>query len=563
MLRHSLQAGGKLWGLLLQLGTAVGRRLGRPTLPVPLLFALIVGGSAGALTGAALLFEGQSLQVTAERDLQALADQATVVASARLAAHRPDLLAGDLEVLRASRPGIVGLAVVGPADQLLAGTPIPSRANPNWMAVRREVAPGTHLEAARQRPGIDALGGLAATLGVADILLLALATVVASGLARHTQRPLRQLNEEVGRLTRERFDGEAPPQLPDRDAQSTLEQIWALGRNLTVGERDLAAQNTAWQRRYGQARGLIDLMAEFNQAMGLHAVLERLTNGLSRFFAGDGVAIWIRDTQHGHLELAAQVNGTYPHQLDDQTDWTRSVLDGNTGAVKGAGLPEGMPSIATPLLDPRGLAIGIVVLTSGVRAHYTAEEHAFLTTVIAHAALAVQNATVYEYTDALSRVDALTGLHNRREFDRVLTEEFERATRYRQPLSLLMIDIDHFKRVNDERGHPAGDEALKQVAELVYLTRLRSTDAAFRFGGEEFVLLLTQTDRAGALLLAERLRVVTEGTRFFSDGATLTVSVGVASYPGDAETSAELVSRADGALYEAKRGGRNRVEAAA
>jgi diguanylate cyclase (GGDEF)-like protein len=562
MLRHSLQAGGKLWGLLLQLGTAVGRRLGRPTLPVPLLFALIVGGSAGALTGAALLFEGQSLQVTAERDLQALADQATVVASARLAAHRPDLLAGDLEVLRASRPGIVGLAVVGPADQLLAGTPIPSRANPNWMAVRREVAPGTHLEAARQRPGIDALGGLAATLGVADILLLALATVVASGLARHTQRPLRQLNEEVGRLTRERFDGEAPPQLPDRDAQSTLEQIWALGRNLTVGERDLAAQNTAWQRRYGQARGLIDLMAEFNQAMGLHAVLERLTNGLSRFFAGDGVAIWIRDTQHGHLELAAQVNGTYPHQLDDQTDWTRSVLDGNTGAVKGAGLPEGMPSIATPLLDPRGLAIGIVVLTSGVRAHYTAEEHAFLKTVIAHAALAVQNATVYEYTDALSRVDALTGLHNRREFDRVLTEEFERATRYRQPLSLLMIDIDHFKRVNDERGHPAGDEALKQVAELVYLTRLRSTDAAFRFGGEEFVLLLTQTDRAGALLLAERLRVVTEGTRFFSDGATLTVSVGVASYPGDAETSAELVSRADGALYEAKRGGRNRVEAA-
>jgi diguanylate cyclase (GGDEF)-like protein len=473
MLRHPLQAGGKLVGLLLQLGTALGRRLGRPTLPVPLVFALIVGGSTGVLTAVALLYEAQRL----------------------------------------------------PA-------------------------------------GLDAVGGLAAGLGAADVVLLALAAVVARGLARRSQRPLRQLTEEVGRLTRERFDGEAPSQLPDRDAQHALEQIWALGRNLTVRERDLAAQNTAWQRRYGQARGLIDLMAEFNQAMGLHAVLERLTSGLSRFFAGDGVAIWIRNTQHGHLELAAQVNGTYPHQLDDQAGWARSVLDGNTGAVHGAGLPEGMPSIATPLLDPQRLAIGIVVLTSGKRAHYTAEEHAFLTTVIAHAALAVQNATVYEYTDALSRVDALTGLNNRREFDRVLSEEFERAQRYRQPLSLLMIDIDHFKRVNDERGHPAGDQALKQVAELVYLTRLRSTDSAFRFGGEEFVLLLTQTEGAGALLLAERLRQVTAGTRFFADGASLTVSVGVASYPGDAETSAELVSRADGAMYEAKRGGRNRVEAA-
>lgn len=163
--------------------------------------------------------------------------------------------------------------------------------------------------------------------------------------------------------------------------------------------------------------------------------------------------------------------------------------------------------------------------------------------------------------EKLSTTDSLTGLRNRRWVADVLTLEVLRATRYGTPLSILMADLDHFKRINDEHGHLAGDAVLVHVAEIV-LALLRSTDVAGRYGGEELIVLLPQTDVDGAAALAERIRVAVESSPCESgEGERLpvTVSIGVTRLERG-EDARRVVARADAALYEAKGAGRNRVE---
>ena len=158
--------------------------------------------------------------------------------------------------------------------------------------------------------------------------------------------------------------------------------------------------------------------------------------------------------------------------------------------------------------------------------------------------------------------DEKTGLHNFREFQRKLTEEFQRAERYDMPLALVLFDIDHFKRLNDTLGHVAGDKALREFATLV-AGGARNTDTAARYGGEEFAVILPHTDAAMATRVAERIRAAVEAFVFLADEAPtrMTVSGGVAGYPESAGTDSvdALVRAADKALYEAKGDGRNRI----
>lgn len=156
-----------------------------------------------------------------------------------------------------------------------------------------------------------------------------------------------------------------------------------------------------------------------------------------------------------------------------------------------------------------------------------------------------------------AQIDGLTGLPNRDAFERRLVEETERALRYRQPLALLFLDIDHFKVVNDTHGHAAGDHALVAVATALRSTA-RAVDVVCRYGGEELVVIAPGTWSADALNLAERLRCAVATTAIDSAGSTLTVSVGVAGLPEHAISAPLLMERADAALYEAKRSGRNR-----
>jgi diguanylate cyclase (GGDEF)-like protein len=167
--------------------------------------------------------------------------------------------------------------------------------------------------------------------------------------------------------------------------------------------------------------------------------------------------------------------------------------------------------------------------------------------------------------ERLSITDALTGLHNRRHFQDRLAAELHRAQRYGDPLALLMIDLDHFKRVNDTWGHPAGDAVLRGTAELVR-SSVRDLDTCARFGGEEFAIVLPNTPLGGALVVAERVwrnlgsQRHAVGTPEAPQEVAVSASIGVAFYPaqatGDADT---LVKRADEALYCAKREGRNAI----
>jgi diguanylate cyclase (GGDEF)-like protein len=154
--------------------------------------------------------------------------------------------------------------------------------------------------------------------------------------------------------------------------------------------------------------------------------------------------------------------------------------------------------------------------------------------------------------------DEVTGLYNRRFFSIRLEEEMQRHRRFNHPVSVVLMDLDGFKAVNDELGHAVGDETLREIAQIL-MKHSRGINVVARYGGDEFVVLLVETSRAGARLYADRIRQVVS-TYPFSHGKRITASFGIASLPDDsATTSEELVRAADEALYAAKRAGKNQV----
>jgi diguanylate cyclase (GGDEF)-like protein len=182
---------------------------------------------------------------------------------------------------------------------------------------------------------------------------------------------------------------------------------------------------------------------------------------------------------------------------------------------------------------------------------------------IAHHRLEAKHAELEklsEHLKTMSISDPLTGCHNRRYFTEISAKMVSAAQRHRRRIAILMIDIDFFKAINDNHGHPAGDEVLKAVAEICKTT-LRSPDFLVRFGGEEFVAVLPDTSQEEALIVAERLRAAVETLRVSAVEAAIavTVSLGCSEYIDSEKSIDKALARADVALYQAKRGGRNRV----
>jgi diguanylate cyclase (GGDEF)-like protein len=173
-----------------------------------------------------------------------------------------------------------------------------------------------------------------------------------------------------------------------------------------------------------------------------------------------------------------------------------------------------------------------------------------------------QKAKEADFYKELSRTDGLTQLYNHKFFHQLLATEIARAQRYGGNVSLLMIDVDHFKCYNDANGHPMGDAALQKLAWILSETS-REVDSACRYGGEEFAVIAPETPKQGAIGLAGRLCNRIESAAFdkveVMPGGKFTVSIGVAAYPEDAATKSDLIERADRALYRAKTSGRNRV----
>lgn len=167
---------------------------------------------------------------------------------------------------------------------------------------------------------------------------------------------------------------------------------------------------------------------------------------------------------------------------------------------------------------------------------------------------------MYSQTRHMSVTDSLTGLYNRRHLEDNLEREFLRAKRYNSELSFAMLDIDFFKNVNDNYGHSFGDLVLKEIAFLLLQT-FRKTDMVFRYGGEEFAIIITETSKDKALIPLERLRKTISEHPFVYDGITIkvTVSIGVSDVNKDVETVHQLFELADKALYKSKENGRNQV----
>jgi diguanylate cyclase (GGDEF)-like protein len=182
-------------------------------------------------------------------------------------------------------------------------------------------------------------------------------------------------------------------------------------------------------------------------------------------------------------------------------------------------------------------------------------------TVLAHQfALALRRIRLYSEVENMAITDGLTRMHTRRHLNDRFEEEFGRSRVRRVPLSLLMIDVDHFKKVNDQYGHLTGDMVLREVARIIG-TQVREIDIAGRYGGEEFCVILPDTDKHGALVVAERIRSAVQAHKIRAYDALIpvSVSIGVSAFPEDAMQMDELLDKADWALYRAKKAGRDRV----
>jgi diguanylate cyclase (GGDEF)-like protein len=211
-------------------------------------------------------------------------------------------------------------------------------------------------------------------------------------------------------------------------------------------------------------------------------------------------------------------------------------------------------------LTARGRFIGAVFLGS-VRTNAFSEYYRnFMDTLLNQASMVIDNSMLHQRIRDMAHTDGLTGLLNHRTFMEKIEEEFKRLDRENQDFSLLLLDIDFFKKVNDEHGHPVGDVALKSVAGIIR-EMARSIDFVARYGGEEFAVGMVGANSDGAKTTAERIRKTVENTAITAGNITLrcTLSIGVASYYRGCEKKETLIAEADQALYHAKRSGRNRV----
>lgn len=229
--------------------------------------------------------------------------------------------------------------------------------------------------------------------------------------------------------------------------------------------------------------------------------------------------------------------------------------------VEGGGRPERPYSSAQIPLTAQKKIIGMLALFQYQSPAFVRDAGTILALVQNQVTIVIDNARLYEAARQLAITDGLTRIYNHRFFQELFEKEYKRSDRYNTIFSLIMLDIDHFKKVNDTYGHLCGDEILKGLAVLIK-SCLRSMDIVARYGGEEFAVLLPETNGPEAYQTAERIRRAVEETTFMGtdQGLKVTVSQGVATYPSEGvQERQDIIAKADGALYEAKETGRNKV----
>jgi diguanylate cyclase (GGDEF)-like protein len=227
--------------------------------------------------------------------------------------------------------------------------------------------------------------------------------------------------------------------------------------------------------------------------------------------------------------------------------------------------PVSNTAVAVPL-NRGDRIIGVLALYHRmVPEPFNREDARTLATFATQASVAIENVLLHREAQRLSITDGLTGVWNRRYLQLTLAKEIDRSQRFGRPLSVLMVDIDEFKKVNDRFGHPRGDEVLVELTRRILGQIRTQIDFLTRYGGEEFVVVLPETPADGAMVVAQKIRQAIGEEPFLSDGGPrvdVTVSIGAATFPEDGSSMQEMVEASDRAMYRAKEGGRDRVEPA-
>jgi len=307
-----------------------------------------------------------------------------------------------------------------------------------------------------------------------------------------------------------------------------------------------------------QLHELVESLArETVRAIPEAELLTLVHRGRAEDGGGEGLVVDSYDREHRKFERFHVTASAGPTGWVLRHQETLSIKDLRRSGFE-ASADSGVRSWLGVPLSIYGETAGVLAVQSRERGAFDADHRRLLESIGAQAAVALQNARLYE----LAMVDGLTSLFVRRYFDARLEEEIERSRRFGGDFSVVMMDIDDFKQLNDTHGHQAGDLVLVRVADIVN-REMRGVDTAARYGGEEFAMVLPRTGMLDAYNQAERIRTLIEEARISFDGKALSVtgSFGIASYPESGLGKAEdLIRRADTALYRAKRTGKNRVE---
>lgn len=303
------------------------------------------------------------------------------------------------------------------------------------------------------------------------------------------------------------------------------------------------------------------------------SVVSELMNMLGRLLHYEGYSVIFKDADNNYYYRSRFQNKQYNHQIEAVPQFAVDLLkkvaqQDNVVVIQDVSKREDYASLndnthsvmIVPMTAHESLR-GIIIAEASKVGYFKEKDLQMLTAVARSAALALENAELHKQTEELTITDALTSAYNYRYFAKKLEEEKRRASRYNLSLSLIMIDIDFFKKLNDTHGHESGNKVLQTIS-VIIKECIRDVDIFARYGGEEFSIILPQTPLKDALVIGERMRKKVSEYDFESDkGETLrvTVSVGISSFPENGRSQEELVSLADQALYRAKEKGRNLV----
>jgi diguanylate cyclase (GGDEF)-like protein len=349
-------------------------------------------------------------------------------------------------------------------------------------------------------------------------------------------------------------------------------------KNLNLVQEELRRSNEELARRAQELEALNSIGREITSSLDLDRVFETIHAQCARLVDAASFAIALYSKDKGEIQYAYHVRDGQKRDPRveplgrDAVSWV--IKSGRTVHVHDllslreephfdmSDMDSGLRSVlAIPLIRLDSEVIGVLSVASPRPEAYTSRHEETLGAIGQTAAVAIENARYYE----MATVDQLTKLYLKDYFHQRLEEEMNRARRYGHSFSVLMMDIDSFKELNDEHGHLAGDRFLQRVGEVIQRT-LRSHDIPCRYGGEEFAVLLPETEPAEAVVIAERIRRMVADIRI-REGKRLagtTISIGISAYPKTARRSGQdLLRKADAALYQAKREGKDKVVSAA